>query len=336
MKIPKFLRVDRLFNSRKKRLIAAVVVIVAAAATSWFLLNRQALIEDPEPEVFYSKLTGQRVSKEASERPILGVMIENSEEARPQTGLDQAGIVFETTTEGGITRYMALFQDDLPKEVGPVRSLRPAFLDWAMGFDAAFAHVGGSDEALSTADSRKAKSLNEFFNPGPYHRITERAAPHNVYASIADLFDLIRDKGYDSSEVESLPRSDDDTTAEPDAKKIDIFFSYDVFTVQYRYDAETNSYKRYLAGGPHKTPDGEQIKTKNIVVLLNSGGPKGVGSGQALVFKNGRVTKGLWEQKDFSSRIKLYQTTDGQQQDITLNRGITWFASVPASGSVDY
>lgn len=336
MKIPKYLRIHKLFNSKKKKLIAAGLLIAITGAVSWYLLNRTTIIDDPTPEVFYSKLTGQRVSKEQSERPILGVMIENSEEARPQTGLEKAGIVFETTTEAGITRYLALYQDELPKEVGPVRSLRVAFLDWAMGFDAAFAHVGGSPDALSTADSRGAKSLNQFFNDGPYHRVNDRAAPHNMYATIADLFDLMQEKGFTSSNVQGFDRNSDDTATEPDTKTIDIAFSSPLFNVQYLYDAETNSYNRRLAGQPHKTADGEQITTKNVVVLLNSGQTKGVGKGQALVFKNGRVIKGLWEQKDFSSRIELYETVEDQRQNIPLNRGNIWFASVPASGSVDY
>ena len=117
-------------------------------------------------------------------------MIENSEEARPQTGLDAAGIVFETVTEGGITRYAALYQENLPEEVGPVRSVRPYFVDWLMGFDTSVAHVGGSENALQMVEDRKAKDINEFFNGDAFYRRNDRESPHDAYARTKNLVAL--------------------------------------------------------------------------------------------------------------------------------------------------
>ena len=101
-------------------------------------------------------------------------MVENSLAARPQSGLSQAGVVFEALAEGGVTRFMALYQDTTPTNVGPIRSARPYFIEWAMGFDAAYAHVGGSPVALSDIKAWNVQDLNQFYYGGYYHRISSR------------------------------------------------------------------------------------------------------------------------------------------------------------------
>ena len=134
-----------------------------------------------------STLSGLPVEPIINARPVVGVMIENSPDARPQSGLDQASVVFEAIAEGGITRFLTLFQDTQPDYVGPVRSVRPYYEQWLLGFDAPIAHVGGSPEALANIKAWGIKDLDQFYNSGSYHRVGSRAAPHNVYASVADL-----------------------------------------------------------------------------------------------------------------------------------------------------
>ncbi|MCP5939883.1 DUF3048 domain-containing protein, partial [Klebsiella pneumoniae] len=86
----------------------------------------------PKPTTVANTLTGLQVAPDVNQRPVTGVMIENSTDARPQSGLDQAGVVFEAIAEGGITRFLALFQDTQPDYVGPVRSSRPYYVQWAL------------------------------------------------------------------------------------------------------------------------------------------------------------------------------------------------------------
>lgn len=332
------MRVSRVrrFFARKRNIAALVLVLLGAGVAGYFLTRgRNPIVDVPVPgEKFYSQLTGNEVSKEESERPILGIMIENSEEARPQTGLDDAGIVFETVTEGGITRYLALYQENVPEEVGPVRSVRPYFVDWFMGFDASIAHVGGSEQALQMIDERKAKDINEFYNADAFYRKSDREAPHNAYARTKDLVALQEKFGHKTSQAKEFLRSSDSPSAQPTASSITVNYSHPIFQVQFNYDPATNSYTRSLAGQPHlDAKTNKPITVKNLIVVKMGGDINALGSGEAQLYKDGNVQTIRWRQKDFNSRIELM---DQQGKEVALNRGDSWFAVIPGSGSVSY
>jgi DUF3048 family protein len=332
-KLKKFFR--RL--SRKQKIILTIVVllIVAAIAVYAFGLFDKEKEPAPPPEPIYSQLMGIEVKKDVAERPILGVMIENSTFARPQTGLSSAGMVFETVAEGGITRYLVLFQEKMPKEVGPVRSVRSYYVDWLMGLDASVAHVGGSADALALIDSRNAKTLSQFKYPDPYRRVSDRAAPHNMYASTASLQELQKKLGHKTATFDEIPRSNDSPTQTPDATKISISFSGPDFATEWRYDKTTNTYKRFLAGAPdNDAATKKQITAKNVVVIqMPTPAINATGKGKAKLFKDGTVQTINWKQSSFRDRIVL---TDSQGNEVLLNRGNTWFAVIPSTGSTTY
>ena len=319
--------------SRRKKILVIFVtaaIIAAIAALVINLLNKDEAQQPTEPQKFYSQITGEEVSEDISNRPILGVMIENSAEARPQTGLDSAGIVFEAVTEGGITRYLALYQEDMPKEVGPVRSVRPHFVSWLYGLDASVAHVGGSYKALQLVDELHAKTLTQFKYTEPYRRISERAAPHNVYASTKALRDLQEELKHKKAQFNDIPRSDDSPAEMPDAKNIAINFSSATYAAEFRYNKKTNSYTRYLAGAPHiDAATGKPITVKNVIVIQvkghNSDTIKAVGNGEAWLFKNGTVQKIHWVKAGDSERIKF---VDDTKNEVSLNRGDSWIAAL--------
>lgn len=320
--------------SRKQKIAVLIITVFLAAGGAYALTRNTDTITNitkQEPERFYSRLTGEEISKDGSEEPIIGVMIENSEEARPQTGLDSAGIVFETVTEAGITRYLALYQEDKPEEIGPVRSVRSAFVDWAMGFDVAVAHVGGSEAALEMLDDRDSKTLNQFYNDGPYYRRSDRAAPHNMYVRVAELIALLKEKKFDSAEFDELQFADDTPAAPPAVTRIAIRFSSPVFTAGFTFDTESNRYLRELAGAPHTdAATNQQISVKNLIVLKGDIQNGSLGRGTGDFYKNGEKQPIRWEQKEYSSRIMF---TDESGDEIRLNRGDTWIAVVPSSGS---
>ncbi len=198
-----------------------------------------------------SALTGLLVDPSLNKGPVTGIMIENSEDARPQSGLSQAGVVFEAIAEGGITRFLALFQDTAPDNVGPIRSARPYYLQWALGFDAGYAHVGGSPEAITDISDWGVRDLDQFYNGSSYHRVSSREAPHNVYTAIATLNTLEANKGYTSSTFTSFPRKTEDPLKVPTAKTINFNISGPLYNVAYTYDATTNSYLRSEGGEAH-------------------------------------------------------------------------------------
>lgn len=332
-------------TKKRKIIIGAAVAVLALAGGAFALglFDKKEIAKKETPhQKYYSQLTGEETTSDIAARPILGIMIENSEEARPQTGLDSAGIVFEAVTEGGITRYLLLYQKDIPEIVGPVRSIRPHFVDWLMGFDSSIAHVGGSEEALALSDSRKAKSLSQFKYDAPYFRDNNRAAPHNMYARTKDLRALQAELQHKTSKFEEIPRKADSPGGEPNtttpaAPKVTIDFSSPAFAAEFRYDSATNSYLRFLAGEPHiDSATNKQISVKNLVVLLGNRQENGInalGEGEALVFMDGKVQKAKWQNPSYTNRLRIL---DKDNKQIPLNRGDSWFAAVATDRPITY
>lgn len=302
--------------------------------------------EKPVPTTVASTLSGLQVDPTINTRPVVGVMIENSTDARPQSGLDSAGVVFEAVAEGGITRFLTLFQDKNPAYLGPVRSVRPYYIQWAMGFDAGIAHVGGSPEALQDLKDWKAKDLDQFTNGAYFHRITARVAPHNVYTSMDQLFDLSNKKGYSTSTFTGFPRKTPKVSATPTAKTIDLTISSSAFNVHYDFEAATNTYLRSEGGAPHIVIDeagaATQLHPNVVVALVMSQGIESdgihttyasIGSGQAYVFQDGTVTAATWKKNSQSDQLSL---VDSAGAPVKLNPGQTWLTAVASTDRVVY
>ncbi|MCK4554100.1 DUF3048 domain-containing protein, partial [Candidatus Parcubacteria bacterium] len=129
----------------------------------------------------------------------IAVIIENHIDARPPSGLAQANLVFEAEAEGGITRFLAIFAGGQNlEEIGPVRSVRPYFVDWAREFSAVLVHCGGSPSSLVKIVQDNVFSLNEFYNGGYYWRSAKRPGPHNVYTSTENLNKYLESKNLDA------------------------------------------------------------------------------------------------------------------------------------------
>lgn len=304
----------------------------------------------PKPTTVASTLTGLQVDPSVNDRPVTAVMIENSLDARPQSGLDQAGVVFEALAEGGVTRFMALYQDTQPDYIGPVRSARPYYIQWLLGFDASYAHVGGSPDALQDISSWNVKDLNQFYNPAAYERISSRYAPHNVYTSIAQLNQVEASKGYTKSNYTGFVRKQEAPSKAPTATSIDLTFSGYYYNAHFDYDAATNTYKRSESGQPHMElhKDGTQVQIAPKVVVamivpeqngvLDSTGAyyanyASIGSGQIVVFQDGTVEPGTWSKAANTAPLIF---TDTQGKPLALDVGQTWISAVTTAGSVSY
>jgi hypothetical protein len=296
-------------------------------------------VEKPKTEA--SKLTGVQVKPELNKRSITGVMIENSEDARPQAGLKEAGVVYEAIAEGGITRFLALFQEGQPTNIGPVRSVRPYYLDWVQGFDAPIAHAGGSTDALAKLRAEGVKDLDQFANGDFYDRVTSRAAPHNLYTNSSKLDALKTSKGFESSSFTSFLRKKEQPSKTPTAKTINISISSAAFNVQYSYDAKSNSYLRREGGTPHMDDISKtQLSPKVVITLAMNQGRQGVyttynsiGSGPCYIFQDGIVTEGTWVKANAKDQTIF---KDSRGENIRLNPGQTWISAVSSNSAVTY
>lgn len=291
----------------------------------------------PPPAKEASKLTGVEVEPALNSRPVTAVIIENSKEARPQSGLLDAGVVFEAIAEGGITRFLALYQEAQPDKIGPVRSVRPYYLDFALPFDAPIAHVGGSSQALSDIKALGARDLDQFANAGAYERVKNRSSPHNVYTSTAKLDALNASKGFTSSSFTSFARKKEAPSAQPTATKIDLNISSALYKVHYDYDVATNSYVRSQGGAAHTDEKSSAPITPKVVIALVM--TRGIasdgqhtnygttGSGKMYVFQDGIAIEGTWAKPDRKSQFSF---TDSSGQVIELNPGQTWITIIDA------
>ncbi len=291
-------------------------------------------------EKVYSPLTGVEIEESASLRPVTAVMIENSPEARPQSGLKDCGVTFEAIAEAGITRFLCLYQEAQPELIGPVRSLRPYYIEWLSAFDPTVAHVGGSAKALAEIRNGSYKDLDQFFNAQTYWRAKDRRAPHNVYTNFKNLNEANQSKKFTTSVFKGFSRKDDTPSTAPTATAISVPVSSSLFNSSYQYNAADNSYARSQAGKPHLDREKGQITPKVVIVLqtthstINEDGPREsiqtIGTGAATIFQDGLAIPATWSKKSKTDQITF---TDAANKDINLNRGQTWITTVPLTKS---
>ena len=344
--------------SKKRKIIYSVVliVVVAVVATCIVLLNKPAP-EVPEFPVYHaptantvpSKLTGLQVDPAINDLQVTGVMIENSVFARPQSSLNQAGVVYEAIAEAGITRFLALFQDTKSEYIGPVRSARPYYVQWCQAFDCALAHVGGSPEALNDIKQWHVKNLDQFVGGSYFHRVNNRYAPHNMYTSQTKLTEYEKLRGYDSSQYtgfEHLLKEPNITTASITTTSINFNYPGRAYDVHYDYQSKTNDYARSEGGQPHQSVDAQGKLRRNtpkvVIALVAPYSLKGdgyhsnynsVGSGTVYVFQNGTVTKGSWSR---TSRDTNFVFKDATDKVIKLVPGQTWISVLSNISDVSY
>lgn len=341
--------------SKKQKILFFVVLFLVIGALSagavFALSNKKAAApapavvvekkEEPKPTTEASRLTGVQIEPALNKRAVTGVMIENSPDARPQSALNQAGVVFEAQAEGGITRFLALFQEAQPEYIGPVRSVRPYYLDWLQGFDAAIVHAGGSAEGLAKIRRDGVKDIDHGANGGAFTRASNRYAPHNLYTTMAKLDEVSTKRGFTSSTFEGFPRKTEKAIAAPTAKAIDLGISSFLYNARYDYDAATNSYKRSEGGKPHTDEkSGAQLAPKVVIAMVMQYNKQGiysvynaVGSGKVYVFQDGGVTEGNWQKSGSKTQITF---SDAAGAPIKLNPGQTWLSMVSGADKVKY
>lgn len=295
-------------------------------------------ISKPKPK-YYSPLTGEEIKNPAAaKKAVTAIMIENSPDARPQSGLKEAEIVYEAVAEGGITRFLALYQQHKPTLIGPVRSVRLYYVDWVTPYNAGVAHVGGSAKALKLVRNGEYRDLDQFFNPGAYWRATDRYAPHNVYTNFKRLSALNKSKGYKSSKPKSFLRADVASASTLNAKRVNLTISSDLYNSRYVYSKKKGEYLRFEGGAKHMDREKGQISAKVVIALrvkmqtvFEDGYRESIqtkGSGSAVVFQNGTATKVKWRKATRSSQLSFSKNG----KPFALARGTTWISAIPLDG----
>jgi hypothetical protein len=347
---------------RKLLLIVAGTIVAAAGAgvLGWSLAKpkpapavvspKATSTPSPSPTAVtkLSPLTGEPVDPALADRPISAVVIENHTDARPQSGLQDAGVLYEANAEGGITRFEAFFLDKRPAQIGPVRSLRTYFVDWGLEFNSPVAHAGGNADALDEVNPLKMKDINALsFAADGFYRTSDRVAPHNLYTTSDKLDAVVKRLGFaQPANFAPSPRKKDAPNPTPPHPNVHIDYSYSGYQVDYRYDSTTNEYARTMAAAPHIDRNtGKQIMVKNIVIEMmpTSYGTtrtgeqtvimQTVGRGQGWVLRDGDAVPVTWVKDAQGVRTKLI---DASGADVPLNPGNTWYSIVPVGKNVSF
>ena len=277
-------------------------------------------------------------------RPALAVKVENLPVARPQYGLGEADVVYEEPVEGGITRFVVVYQCRDSARIEPIRSARivdPAIVD-QFGRHPLFAYSGGIGPAVAAVQSSSLVDVGVDRAPGAYFRDAARPSPHNLASSTHALYTAASsDQSSAAPPASVFSYGPAPSGAAPTAS---VHIAYPASDVTWRWDAETHAWLRsYSNGQAAATAEGGQISAANVVVMKVVVYPSpyvedatGVhenlvtltGSGSAQVFRGGVTVKGTWSRP---SRRETTRYLDASGRDIALADGITWVELVPTT-----
>lgn len=370
------MKVKKTKKKNKMAIISIIlfcVLVVLAACTYYFLFIKQepkkkADNDKPsriEEEVIIKKLTV--FDEDSNKRPI-AIMIDNNVGNTSHSGLQDSYLNYEIIVEGGLTRIMAIYKDKDIQQIGPVRSSRHYFLDYALESDCIYVHFGWSTFAQNDISALGVNNINGLYDSYPFWRATHLYAPHNVFTSISKIYEYAAQKNYQTTsdnwkllnytpdEIELNTPIRYDKVENPEtgkketvpvtnpnlltANSVEIPYSYYQYR-SYTYDATNKYYLRYMNGKPHKDADtGEQLHYKNIIVAyvsnyqLDSYGRQDLsttGTGTGYYITNGYALPINWTKDSRNGKTK-YAYNDGKE--ITVNDGNTFVQIVPTGKQI--
>jgi len=296
---------------------------------------------NPTPVLVPDPLTGRLVSPAAAARHPIAVMIDDLSPARPQSGFNAASIVWQAPAEGGIPRYMMVFQENIPTDVGPVRSSRYYYIAWAAELKAVYGHAGGSPQALATLRSQGNGQLvynaDEFRWGNSFRRVSFRFAPHNLYTTGKQLRAIASSMGAKDGPIKWPWTFARDAVMgwRPIGGRIQVSYG-NVNVIRFDYDRKSNTYLRSVTGEKKQIDNatGKRVQPKNVIVMvmkfgaLNDGHPqkhrleaKVIGSGPAWISTNGITIKGTWKKTSLTSATRFF---DKAGKPVVLTVGQTF------------
>jgi hypothetical protein len=264
-------------------------------------------------------------------RPALTVKIENTPEALPQWGIDQADVVYEEIVNGGITRLAAIFNSQAPAKIGPVRSVRPTDTQVVYPLKGIFAFSGGAPYAISSIETVPGLALvdeDKADETGAMYRDPDLYAPHNLFGIGSDLFAI----GGSPKPPPALFSYRSAGTKVKGTTVASFLVNFpSIYPVTWTWDTASSSWDRTLFGKADVTGTGARESPKNVVVMfvnyVNGIGTLNSyanlqGSGTADFFTNGKEVHGTWSRGSSMSDVIQYQTSSGKVMQLTP--GQTW------------
>lgn len=295
--------------------------------------------EEAGTDTVKSYLTGEDVSVGIGHRRPIAVMLGNDTNGAPQSGTENAGVIYEAPVEGSITRLMAIIEDydNIPR-IGSVRSCRDYFLFYANEYDAIYSHYGQAVYALQYLDQHLIDNLNGLTLGNAYYRSTDRVAPHNAYTDFSHLQAGIQSQGYSQDYKEDYnghfqfaPEGTETTLDDGVSANVVKLDNFAYNHPWFEYNAETKEYSRFQFNAPHIDQNtGNQLTCENIILQYSNYvpyDPNGYlnvdtqSGGEGKYITRGKAIDIHWT-KDSQWGITHYY--DSNNQEIQLNPGKTW------------
>ncbi|MDR0308387.1 MAG: DUF3048 domain-containing protein [Coriobacteriales bacterium] len=283
-------------------------------------------------------LTGLPIAEgDSITRRPLSIKIENTPAARPQTGISHADVVYESVTEGGITRFNCIFQSDIPDEVGPVRSARDSDISIVPQYQALFFYSGANSTVNKEIKKAGIDNMGNTPAASLYHRVDYRVAPHNLYLNLAEVYNVATGLGF-ATQLQSPSALQFGPSKLADAKaatNLTVPLS-DGYVAKWTWDQGSGSYIRSMDGASLDAETNQALSANNVVILwasyelgvvANNSQTYNINlttSGKASVFMGGQQIDGTWE----ASKTKPPRFKDAQGNEVKLTPGKTWFEVV--------
>lgn len=323
-----------------------VATVLGAFAAGFWLIMKDDTAEQPSVEESLSSapFTGKQAVFPGNIRPVMAV-INNHPDARPQTGLAEADMVFEMIAEYDVTRFVALYQSGFPDAIGPIRSAREYFVELAAAYDAFFVAHGYSPDARAMLESGVVDHINGIQHDGTlFQRSTDRIAPHNSYITMDNIETAMKNgqafTEYSGQSPYRFYGSAENAKLKEQALSVKVEYgTNELFFSEYTYDSESRLYSRSSGGVPTTDKETlEMIEVSNVLVFeaqhqtVDTEGRQAIdlaAGGAALLFQAGGVREIEWSSHDGM----LVPTADGKP--VELVPGKTWVHLVPTLPGIE-
>lgn len=319
-----------------RRRAATLAAFALLAGAGWTAPTGESSTRTTTGTGAVAPLTGRPdPSGAARRRPALDVKIENTPDARPQSGLDTADVVYEEQVEGGITRFWALFNSTTPGDVGPIRSVRAMDPNIVTPVGGIAAFSGGTLPNETRIRDAPVTWVDETNAGAAYYRTTTRAAPHNLYGHAA----LLWQRPARPVPPPALFHYTDRVNGHAGTRAATVTVGFaPPYNVTYRYQPAPHTWARSYGTTPHVAASGRSLAPTNVVIQFVTydglGDARLVGdtAGQrAWVLRDGVRIAGHWSKPDAATPTRY---TDATGAPIGLRPGRTWVELLPAGAPV--